>query len=261
MRASLVRSDVVGGGSAVRGGRGLSWRRVFRTGRIRARRLGARRAGPHRCAVGCLRRRRGAGGIAACRRRLLAGLRLGASTGPAGGVRVAARRVPADSRAQLAGSRGRIHACPIGYPARAALSARLPAAWACAVAVCAFPTRVGLARRRRPAARGGMRGRDRRAARTWRAARARSRRRLTACVFGGIVSGFCTVATCSFGDQAGSLVGTISLDPDDDSVVPSPDPIDAWVTPLVAFDPGAGWAAARAYACQRGFSPKIMNHA
>jgi len=84
---------------------------------------------------------------------------------------------------------------------------------------------------------------------------------LTACVFGGIVSGFCTVATCSFGDQAGSLVGTISLDPDDDSVVPSPDPIDAWVTPLVAFDPGAGWAAARAYACQRGFSPKIMNHA
>ena len=84
---------------------------------------------------------------------------------------------------------------------------------------------------------------------------------LTTCVFGGMVSGFCTVVTCSFGDQAGSLVGTISLDPEEAAVVPSLDPGDDLVAPLAAFDAGAGWAAARAYACQRGFSPKIMNHA
>ncbi|MDI9258813.1 hypothetical protein [Alicyclobacillus sendaiensis] len=83
---------------------------------------------------------------------------------------------------------------------------------------------------------------------------------LTVVVCGGMVSGFCTVATCSFGDQTGSLVGTTSWVPDE-PVVPSPDPVDACVAPFVAFDLGAWWAAARAYACQCGFSPKIMNHA
>lgn len=84
---------------------------------------------------------------------------------------------------------------------------------------------------------------------------------LTGCVFGGIVNGFCTVATCSFGDQVGSLVGTMALDPDAGAAVSLPDPGDDRCPPPVELELSAGWAAARASVCQRGESPKIMNHA
>ncbi|WP_206830672.1 hypothetical protein [Alicyclobacillus fructus] len=78
---------------------------------------------------------------------------------------------------------------------------------------------------------------------------------LTDCVFGGIVSGFSTVATCSFGDQAGSLVGTTA------AFVPAP--FGAPVDPVpfcadrapAALDTDGEWAAVIAYVCHCAFHP------